>query len=140
MIEEIEHDDSQAGADDVQVVRPSPPGCGIGRKLLCNDGSEAGDLEGGREDRSYPNRTVFVGDQLGNRDGERDLHGSSKTTKDVAPDHGIDILSGCRDDGADEGESIAANEEPTTAENVGESANKEETDGETEGVGDRNPC
>jgi hypothetical protein len=60
VVEEIEHDDSQAGTDDVQVVRPSPPGCGVGRKLLSNDWSEAGDLEGRRKDRSYPNRTVFV--------------------------------------------------------------------------------
>ena len=82
---------------------------------------------------------MLVGDEFGDCDSEGDLDCPCETTEDVASDDGFHVGCSSRDDGADEGEKVAANEEPSSTEDVRKASNDEKSYTESKGVGQRHP-
>lgn len=82
---------------------------------------------------------MFIGYKLCNSNRKGDLNSTSKTLEKFTPNDGVGLLSCSGDDRADQSEAIAANEEPTTAKDIGQTAYKEEADAEAESIGEGYP-
>ncbi len=140
MIEEKEQNDGEAGHDDVQIVRPSPPRRCIGHEGLSDDWPKARNLKGREKDCHDPNRSVSVRDKLCNSHSKGDLYSTSQSAEEIATDK-IFHSSSCRaDDGSDQSETVSDDEEPASSKDVGEPPNNEKGNTEAQGVGQSDPC
>ena len=83
---------------------------------------------------------MLVGDKFGNCDCEGDLDSTSETGERVGANETIHFGRRCADDCSNERKAVADDEEPASAEDVGEATDEEEADRESQGVGERDPA
>lgn len=80
------------------------------------------------------------GNKLGGNKHHRYLRGGAEADQHGATDERVDDLSGGTYNAANKSQRSPANEEVATAKEVREAADEEETDGDSEGIGQSNPC
>jgi hypothetical protein len=118
VVKEEEQEDRKTCDDDVQVVRPSPSGCGMSDERLGNDWSEAGNLERGEEDADNPQRPVLVWNKLGDCNCKRYLDGASQSTEEIATNEVVHTVRSGSDYSANQSKGVADNKEPAPSENI----------------------
>jgi len=82
---------------------------------------------------------VFVGNKLGDCNCKGYLDGTSQSTEEIATYEVVHTVRSGSDYSANQGKGVADDEEPASSKDVRESANDQEADTETQGVGESNP-
>lgn len=85
---------------------------------LTDERTKSGDGCIGQEDERQDNRTVLVGNQFTNRDIEAQLNRLAQTVDGGTDDECLDIMRHSTHDDSDDGDDVAADEEPSSSEKV----------------------
>lgn len=126
VITEEQQDDSQPNAYDVHIITPSPAQRRTPNKPSGDDRSEHGDGRICQEDERQKHPPILVRHELTNSHIEGQLNCFAETVNSASDDQAVEIVCRCTDDDPDQGYNIAADEEPSSSKEIGNSTDNGE--------------